>query len=456
MDSRRFATLGRISGLVLMACLASATSADESPSINGISFYGVVDLGVTYDLHGVPASGFSTGGDNHLIGNTSNKATWNLTQSDMGQSFLGLKGAEDLGNGWTALFKTETGINPSGGNVTDGLKAITLNNGKANNVRTAYNDSSQAGQAFNRMAFAGVSNDNFGTLTAGRQTSLLLDLVNAYDPAYSAYAFSLIGTTSAYAGGGSSEDTRWDSSLKYLYAYGPARLGLQYQFGGTITRNDTGFAADLGFDWRGLSVDGVYLHKKDEVSGSSLGTSGATSLAAAVAAGFDPTKTLTGTVFDSDTFSIAARYGWDKFKFYGAYEHIKNSDPSSPLFSGGLDIGGYRLFAPTNTAFLKDRLYDVLWGGVRYQVLPQLEVAGAYYYVHQNSYATGANEGCSDSRAANCAGETNVASLVANYFFSRKFQAYGGVMWSQVLDGVANGYFHTANLSPTVGLRYSF
>lgn len=452
----RFADLGKSSALALLAGFAWNASADDSAAVNGITFYGIVDVGVTYDVHGAPASTYSSGGDNHLVGNTSNKASWNLTQSNLGQSLIGLKGVEDLGGGWSGLFKLETGLNPAGGNITDGLKAIANNNGKANNIRTAYNDSSMAGEAFNRAAYVGVSNETYGTLTAGRQTTLLSDLIGAYDPAYSSYAFSLIGTTSVYAGAGSSEDSRWDNSIKYLYSQGPARLGLQYQFGGTITRNDTGFAGDIGFDWLGLSIDGVYAHKKDVVAGSSLGTSGATALSAATAAGYDATKTITGTVFDSDTFSIAARYTWDKFRFYGAYEYLKSSNPSSPLFTGNIDIGGYALFAPTNNAFPHDRIYDVLWGGVRYQATSKLEVTGAYYYVHQNSYGNGANTACDDTRATTCSGETHVASLIGTYNFSKRFQAYGGVMWSQVLNGMASGYFHNNNVSPSAGVRYSF
>jgi len=456
MGFGRSAYVGKISVIALSAGFAWAANADDGVSVNGITFYGAIDVGVTYDTHGVPASTISSTGENHLVGNTSNRATWNFTQSDMGQSYLGLKGADDLGNGWTGLFKLESGINPAGGTVTDGLKALTIDNGKANNVKIAYNDSSMAGQAFSRGAYVGVNNETYGTFTAGRQNTLLSDLITAYDPAYTSYAFSLIGTTSVYAGGGSSEDSRWDNSLKYLYSNGPVRLGVQYQFGGTITRNDTGIAGDLGFDWAGFSIDGTFLHKKDEVAGSSLGTSGATSLASAIAAGYDSSKTITGTVFDATAFGLAGKYVWDKFKFYAGYEYLKSADPSSPLASGTADIGSYVLFAPTNTAFVHNRVYDLLWGGVRYAATQKLEVAGAYYYVHQNSYATGANTGCSDTRATNCEGETYVASLVANYSVSKRFQAYGGAMWSQVVNGMASGYFHNNNLSPTVGLRYSF
>ena len=48
--------------------------------------------------------------------------------------------------------------------------------------QSANGDSSRAGQFFNSQVFAGLSNTTFGTLTFGRQNTLDLDGVNAYDP----------------------------------------------------------------------------------------------------------------------------------------------------------------------------------------------------------------------------------------------------------------------------------
>ena len=444
---------------------AAAARADDSVTVNGITFYGIVDVGITYDTHGAPENTSGSVNDWHLIQKGSNKSSWNLSNSNLNQSRIGLKGAEDLGDGWTGVFKLETGINPSGGNIVDGLKTLTQNNGVPQNQQNAFADSSHAGQIFNRAAYVGVSNDKFGTLTGGRQNTLQTDLIGTYDPLYNGYGFSLIGFSGTAAGSGSTEDARWDNSVKYLYAYGPARIGAQYQFGGTITRNDTGEAFDLGFDYAGLSVDGVYVHKKDEVSGSPLGTgTGATSAVAATLAGYDLSKTITGTVFDADSYSIAARYTWDKFKFFGGFEYIKSTNPSSPLQAGtspnlgtaAIDIGGYYIYNPTQTAFTHNREQDIAWAGARYQVTSKFEIDAAYYYLHQNSYATGANTGCNDTRASNCSGDEHVISLLTDYHFTKKFDAYAGVMYSQALNGLANGFFHNNNISPSVGLRYTF
>ena len=61
---------------------------------------------------------------------------------------------------------------------------------------------------------------NFGTLTFGRQRALGTDAMLTYDPAGGSYAFSYIGYNGTMAGGGDTEDSRWDDALKYRLAYG--------------------------------------------------------------------------------------------------------------------------------------------------------------------------------------------------------------------------------------------
>jgi len=448
----KFTSAAAIALAIGAAGIARAAD-DDAATINGLTFYGQVDVGVTYDTHGAPSSTVGNVGSNYLIQKNSNRSEWGLAQSGMGQSRLGLKGADDLGDGWTGLFKVEAAINPTGGNVVDAGKSLANNDGVAQANQSAGVDSSAVGQAFARAAYVGVSNDKYGTFTAGRQTTLNADAISTYDPIYNAYAFSLIGFSGTAAGSGSTEDTRWDNSVKYLYAYGPLRVGGQYQFSGQVGRNDIGYSADIGADLAGLSVDAVYTHKKDEVSASSLS---AAQVLTASAAGFSIDNTLTGTISDNDSYTIAARYNWDKFKFFGGFEYIRSMNPSSPLSNGFADIGGYTIYTPNNTAFTHNREQEIVWGGARYAATSKLEIDAAYYYLHQNSYATGANAGCDDTRASNCSGDEHVFSLVADYHFSKKFDSYAGVMYSQALNGLASGFYHNNNIAPTVGIRYTF
>ena len=87
----------------------------------------------------------------------------------------------------------------------------------------------------------------YGTFTFGRQRSLGTDSMLAYDPAGGAYSFSYIGYNGTMAGGGDTEDTRWDQAIKYRLAYGPLHAGAMYKFadgsGGCYSASKTWSAA---------------------------------------------------------------------------------------------------------------------------------------------------------------------------------------------------------------------
>jgi hypothetical protein len=45
---------------------------------------------------------------------------------------------------------------------------------------------------------------------------------------------------------------------------------------------------------------------------------------------------------------------------------------------------------------------------------------------------------------------------VADYKFNKHFDAYIGAMYSQVDNGLANGFLHRDAIDPTAGARYQF
>ena len=437
---------------VLMASALSvnaARAADDSATVNGITFYGIVDVDLTYDTHGAPPPPAGTIGSNWGVQKTSNRPILEMGQSGMSQSRWGFRGAEDLGDGWTGLFRTEGAFNPLNGAITDAQRAITSNNGVPQAQQTAYGDSAINGQLFSRAAYVGISNPTYGTLTAGRNTTFENDAIAAYDPDGSSYAFSLIGFSGITAGAGRTQDTRWDNSLKYNGGYGPIRYGLMYQFGGTLARNDTGLGADLGFDWQGLSFDGVYTVKKDNISAAPLTLP---QMLAAAAAGFSTQNAIAANVSDNAAFGLNVKYVWDRFKFYAGYEHVNYGNAKSPLPVGFVNVGNYIGAVVSNSAYQGDKL-QVMWAGFRYEATPRLEAIVSWDHYIQNSYK---GNGCSDSSFAQCSGTENTASLAVDYHFTKKFDVYAGAMYSQVLGGLENGFFHNNNVDPTIGMRYAW
>ncbi len=301
------------------------------------------------------------------------------------------------------MFKLETFFNPSTGQISDALRDETRNNGRGINAQSTDIDSSVAGQAF-QTAYAGVSSKTFGTLTFGRQVTLLGDGVTKYDPNYGSQAFSLIGMSGTYAGGGDTEDKRTSSTLKYLVSFADVgRFGALYKFNNSNGGTDTAFQVDVGADFAGASIDAYYSKFKDAVTVSSLSAAQVTDLPTqGVTLGLPPgyfsvSNSLAATVSDNTTFSLMGSYKVSVFKFLAGYEHIKYANPSQPLTAAPLNgvgfdnIGGYKLAYVNNAAFPEDKILSVYWAGIRYTAMPGLDLVGAFYGYHQNTYGTAAN-----------------------------------------------------------------
>ena len=143
-------------------------------------------------------------------------------------------------------------------------------------------------------------------------------------------------------------------------------------------------------------------------------------------------------------------------KLFAGYEHIAFDNPNDPLPTGSLTIGGYVLAFTNNKAFDNEKTLEVFWAGVKYNIVPDFEMSLAYYGYKQNSFATGANAGCSTAVNSGCSGTEDVASFLLDYRLSKRFDAYAGTMWSEVKDGLANGYIARTNVATTLGLRFRF
>lgn len=429
---------------------------DASLSWNGITLYGNVDLGLQYQTHGAPASDYIAYSTEPVIQKNSNGSVSGLVSSPLSWSRIGVAGKEPLAGDWSAVFRLETYFNPTSGDLSDGLKSLTLNNGRSLTSQTANLDSSVAGQLFGGGAVVGVSSPAYGTLTFGRQATLLADGVVSYDALEdgqdSAHDFSLLGGSRTAAGGGTTEDTRLDHSVKYTAKYGWLHAGALYQFNGSSGSAGTALQAQLGASVAGASVDAYYARKYDAISASALTAAQLAGLAPA----YSSSNSVAATVSDNTAYALMGLYDFGTVKLYAGYEHISFANPRSPLAPGYLDIGGYVLAYVNNTAYNTNKDLQVFWGGVKWPVTPDFYLAAAYYGYRQNSFATGTNAGCSGAANSACSGTENAFSALGDYRFSRRFDAYLGTFWNGVRDGLASGFLNTSTLTTTVGVRFKF
>jgi predicted porin len=422
----------------------------DSLTWRGLTLYGSVDTGVGYQTHGAPLSNDAGFGLAYLISKNSNGRYFGVAPNGFGGSYVGLKGEEQLFPELSGVFNLQTSFLPSSGRLSDGLGSIVQNNGLPATSQTTFADSSKDGQALNTVAYGGLSSKTFGTLTYGRQNSLTLDGVVAYDPMSASGAFSVIGFQGATAGMGDTEDARLDNSLKYSLRAGPFRVAAAAQLSSAGDNSRQIVQGQVGVDYLGASFDVIFGHSKDAIS------------AAPLPVGFAPTPALlanagnglvAGTISDNTGLMLLGSYTVGPVKFYAGYENIRFANPGVPLAAGTSIIGGYSLGTANNTAFTDNRVLQVFWTGAKYAVNSDIDLIAAYYQENQNSFS---GNGCANASLASCSGQLYAASFAVDWRFAKRWDAYGGVMYSQVDNGLANGFLHRWTVDPTIGARFQF
>jgi predicted porin len=424
----------------------------------GITVYGTVDLGGGWESHGAPYNKNIITGVTELVMKQSRPTSmWLQTPGGLSQSNIGIKGREAIGSGLDFIFDLNLGFNPYSFTLANGPRSIFDNNGVPLALQSSNADSSRAGQFYNSVGYAGFSSPTYGTLTFGRQNSLELDGVNAYDPMGGSYAFSVIGWQGTAVGGGRTEDARISTAVKYRVDVGDNlfRLGAIYQVGGYDQNNATQgeWGAQIGKDinlgaYGKLSLDAIYTVDKGAVS--------TTGLAAGSAAFAANPNTMGATISDDNSLMLLAKYTYHQLRVYGGYEYITFSNPSSPMTTGFNNIGGFQVLlaniAQTGFAFHDEHL-QVSWTGARYAITPNLDAGIAYYHYDQNSFG---KVFCANASASTCSGQLNAASFDIDWQVMKKLDLYAGVMYSGVANGLANGYQVFNNWAPTAGLRFRF
>jgi predicted porin len=442
----------------------------------GITPIGALDLGYAYQTNGRPLGSIVSGLEFSPFTTTRNytgRAISTVAHSGLQQSFLGVKIEEQIGAGWLAIARADTGIDPLQGKLSDGCSSLIQNAGIAYNQQTSNADSGRCGQAFNGQFWGGISNKQYGTLTIGRQNSFELDNIGRYDPMDLSYAFSLLGYSGTNGGMGSTEAARWDNSAKYIYDFGgAAHVGGMFSQGGSNTGFfGNSYAFNAGGKIGGFAIDATYTKERGAVNIQSAVNDpvGATTLLA------NMSDNTAWSLMGKYTFNLGGGYApaapyptkaavkaepeHDKLILFAGYTNIHQTNPDTPIAFGGA-AGGYPI-SPDNDAFTTAKVLNFFWVGAKYELAWGLSFTGAYYHINQNGYIADSHftdpAACAVNQASkvDCAGSYDQVSFLTDYALNKHLDVYAGATWAKVQNGLAAGFPGTAGAKIIGGINFA-
>lgn len=486
---------------------------DCSLTWHGITLYGAYDVGFGWVSHGLPQNPYNYEGSS-LVNRNANNSRFLVEPDNLSQTGLGVRGKVAFGHGWFAVFNGSTGIDPQSGLLSNASETDIENNGLPRSGYSQAIDGARAGQPLNDEYYAGVSSADFGAVTFGRQRALGTDNMLLYDPVSGGYAFSYIGYNGTMAGGGDTEDTRWDDAVKYRLAYGPVHFAAMYKFadgtGGcysaaaaagdswaavttTITvgtpvtipgctavqPHNTAYGFNFGGGNKSISADVVYQHYNQAISVlnpllgpqslSSAGQYQSTSnsidtVPITYANVIDMANTVYGIVTDNNAIMGTAKYSWDDFKLYGGYEYIRQNNPKNPLGVGATDQGGYLMSGVEDNNLDSTKIVQIWWTGVKYAYDRKTDITFAFYEQLQNDFRRPSTCSVAAGFRSSCPGTLNEGSLYTDHHFTKRFDGFVGLAYSFVTEGLAIAiphgpgvpYLHNSNFAPTIGGRVTF
>jgi len=486
------------------ACLSAHDFATTDCTLtwHGITVYGAYDVGVGWVSHGLPENGYNYEGES-LVNRNGYEHRFVVAPNNLQQTGFGIRGKEEFAHGWSVVFNASTGINPQSGLLANASKTDIINNGLPRASYSIAIDGARAGQPFNDEYYGGVSSKIFGTLTFGRQRSLGTDAMLLYDPAGGSYAFSYIGYNGTMAGGGDTEDSRWDDAVKYRVTFGPVHFGAMYKFadgsGGcydpaaasgltwTATSctpqsvHNNAYGLNLGGNAGKFSADAVFQHYNQAISvlnpllgpqslsapyQSTTDSIDTTPINGGPGLGpnlIDPQDTVYGIVTDNYAVMVAAKYAWDALKFFAGYEYIWQNNPSHPLGVGASDQGGYFMSGVEDNNLDSEKIVQIWWTGAKYTYRPKTDFTFAWYQQQQNTFRVPPTCVPGNFRSS-CGGALNEGSLYVDHHFTKRFDGFAGLAYSYVSGGLAIAIPHGPgvpynsdnNCAPTIGGRFSF
>jgi predicted porin len=348
-----------------------ALSTQSAFAQSSVTLYGLVDTTLRYQTNA----------------NANNDSLVSMREGVVTPSRFGLKGVEDLGGGAQAIFKLENQFNLWNGTLS-------------NNTNTL----------FQRNAYVGLSDNQYGTLTFGRQQTPFFDKMgDTFDPL----------TVPDF----------WQDS----WVYNPIGPFL-------FTNNSVKYTNTLG----GLHVEGMYGF--GGVTGS-IGTNSMYGFTASYMLG--PLQAIVGFQQNDvagkkfNLVNLGAVYAFTpSLRVLAGWLHSQDN-------TGLTDKGSQQAGAPMLSRVSPNRIDDNLYVGSTWQATAPLAITLAGYYGHarnaamlDGSFGVGINYS---------------ATLLAEYSLSKHTEVYGTIDFTRGIGAYLADYPGRNNQTGVaIGLRYIF
>jgi predicted porin len=255
---------------VWVTALMAANAAHGQSSV---ALYGLIDQGLNY------------------TSNAQGSAAYQMKTGDVYGSRWGLKGSEDLSDGYRAVFQLESGFNASNGTL------------------------GQGDSEFGWQAYVGISSNRYGTVTFGRQ----------YDPTNDANSFGALEVADNWGGDVGAhpfdnDNADWDFRLNNAVKYvSPTYRGLtaeaMYAFSNQAGgfSNNSAYTGGLNYQNQGLTVAASYL----KLNHPGAGTTGAEAI----------DTLFTGS--SEQNYGIGASYKFSSTVVAFIYSRVDVSNPTA-------------------------------------------------------------------------------------------------------------------------------
>jgi hypothetical protein len=292
----------------------------------------------------------------------------------------------------------------------------------------------------------------------------------SYDGLGLAQLFTPIGFTGSYIGGGVTEDSRVDNSIKYRVKTGDVTLAAMYKVGGVSDSTSAKSATLASIAWEPgpFGVIAVIQNFKDAL-GAANGPTTASAFPTGGATITVPLGMITLTAQDTSMTAVAARYKGKGWMVAAGWEHVKFSNPSNPISDAGTTTFEGQVVYSVNTTPYNvagvgevDKTQNLYYLSANFDVTSQFNV-GAGYYINKVSDYSGVPQ--TAVLAAKNAGNNEYASLVLDYKWTKAFDTYFGYMHAMNTGGQAVGLLANAagttanentNQTYGLGIRYKF